>query len=59
MECQHFRTKGGNWRSLPAEGYKDVSAFIVRSKIVMAAAEVDQDYMRYRQKRGHQIPDIE
>jgi hypothetical protein len=28
MECQHFRAKRRNRRSLPAKGYKDVSAFI-------------------------------
>jgi UDP-N-acetyl-D-mannosaminuronate dehydrogenase len=42
---------------------KDTKMFLqssksVRSKIVMAATEVDQDYRRYRQKRGQQIPGI-
>jgi UDP-N-acetyl-D-mannosaminuronic acid dehydrogenase len=42
---------------------KDTKMFLqssksVRSKIVLAATEVDQDYRRYRQKRGQQIPGI-
>src|SRR5438445_12006569 len=42
---------------------KDTKMFLqssksVRSKIVLAATEVDQDYRRYRQKRGQQIRGI-